>query len=504
VSGRPGDSLTNYVNLPGFHDTASGLQSSFYLKQYGLTATATAELSDSATIKSITGFTQTKYNTVSDLDGTPYVVLDLLQYPIHSKQFSEEFQVYGDAMDNRLKWIAGAYYYDGKGDQVSNASVLAALAPPALRGFNPQGPLPSKNTSVSAFAQVTYAVADNLRLTAGVRHVSDKRKITYSDHIAVGSTPPGTYLVCNMANAPGDPNPANCIFKDSASFKYTPWTIGLDYKPSDDSLVYAKVTKGFRSGAFGINGPAATLPSATVTPAQAATANAFALANFAPVAPERLVSYEAGAKLQFMDNRLRLNGAAYWSNYDNIQLTVNLPQPPGCATCTPPAVLQNSGKAEIWGGELEMTALVGPAQIDASAGYTHPKYVEGVSLGQPVINVSKWNWAVSGSLPFDLSMGTLTLGATYSYRSKAFYYPVSPGNSAAAAVAALSQKGFGLIDARASFEFANTPVVVTVFGANLANKKYTTSATNFAPPLSFAVNWPGAPRTYGVSLKYSY
>jgi iron complex outermembrane receptor protein len=499
LSGHPGDALSNYIGKGGYWDNYSDV-SGYWLKQYGANGTVTGQLNDYVTVKSITAYSKTNYNTAADLDGTPYAVLDLVAYPIVAKQFSEEFQLYGDAFENKLKWIAGAYYFHEDASQISKAVVLGALSP--IAAHQEIGPY-VRNKSYSAFAQVTYEILPKVRLTGGVRYVTDDREVTYRDknvsgNVALGGvdgTVPGSYLSCALANNPGGLDPAACHFSQSVTYHYVPWTVGLDYKPTDDALLYAKISKGFRSGAYPGGGPA---PSSTGNP----VANAAALSTFAPAAPERLVSYEGGAKLEFLDRRLRINGAAYWSKYDNIQLSVNTAVP-GCATCTPIATLVNSGSAHIWGGELEATALIQNLTLEGSVGYTHPKYVSGANLGLPVINVSKLNYAIGGSYPVDFSAGTLTLNATYSYRSRATFYTLPAGLSPAAN-ATLSQKGYGLVDARAAFELRSVPLTVAVYGQNLANKKYFNSASAFAPPLSYAVNFVGTPRTFGVSLEYKY
>ena len=67
--------------------------------------------------------------------------------------------------------------------------------------------------------QTGWEVGRNLRLTGGIRRVRDERNPTWHDHVEVGVSPPGgTYLRCNMAVAPGDPNPANCVFSSKAVF----------------------------------------------------------------------------------------------------------------------------------------------------------------------------------------------------------------------------------------------------------------------------------------------
>jgi iron complex outermembrane receptor protein len=501
-----GDKLSNYVNAGGFQDTYSSPDSTFKLDQYGVTNVITGHLNDAVTVKSISSYSSTDYQQVSDLDGTPYLFLNLIAFPVAAEQFSEELQAYGDALDDRLKWISGAYFFTVTGSQISNNATLFNLSPPAARTYNTNGPYVS-NQSYSAFTQLTYELMPKLRLTAGVRYVVDDRKVTYLDHREVPGPDPRAFVSCDLANAASPvtaalgTSPGDCSFKSSVQYGYLPWTVGLDFKPNDATLLYAKVSKGYRSGAYPGNGPTATPPSATITAAQALTNNAAALALFGPVPPESLLSPEIGAKLDFLDGKLKVNAAGYFSRYDNIQLTVNVIP---CPTCSTVAVLENSGNADMWGGELEVSALLGKLELDGAIGYTDPKYLSGsASFGQPVINVSKTNESLTASYPSETSAGLLTLTGTYAYRSGATFYTVTSGLPAAAN-AAVTQKGFGLLSARAAFTLANLPITLAIYGENLTNEKYKDSASDFPAPLSYAVYWPGPPLTFGGSIKYSF
>jgi iron complex outermembrane recepter protein len=502
-SGGPGDLLTNYIGqnaLTGdLQDANMSIDNSFDLKSTNLMATLTGQLTDDLTFKSISGYNKTEYNSVEDVDATPYKVLDAVGYPIDAKQWSEELQLLGNALDGKLTWITGLYYYHNEGSQIFKAVAFPWFSgPPGSELINPQGPF-ADNTSYSAFAQGTYALTPELNLTAGVRYVKDERRADYHDNTALAST--GAYLRCNLANAPGDLNPANCFYSASVDYDYAPWTIGLDYKANENLMVYGKVSKGFRSGAFTFAGPAAVYQADQVTPD--AVGNAFALANFGPVAPEEVLSQEAGIKGDFLDKRLRVNAAIYHMEYSNIQLARNLNPPAGCATCTPTSVLTNSGKAEFNGVELEATALLGDLTVDVAAGYVDPEYTEGPFLGQPLINTSDFNGSINLSYPIQFSAGKLLLGAGYSYRSKTVLYSVLGVPQATRD--AVAQDGYGLLDARASFAFDNAPVTISVYGTNLTDEEYIVSAFDFGSALGdLAGQIPGSPLLFGGSVKYSF
>lgn len=97
----------------------------------------------------------------------------------------------------------------------------------------------------------------------------------------------------------------------------------------------------------------------------------------------------------------------------------------------------------------------------------------------------------------------MTLGANYNYRSKATFYILSP-RLPEEARNGLIQDGFGLLDARVTFDFASAPISVSVFGQNLADEEYIVSAQSFGAPISYVSAFSGIPRTCGVSLRYNY
>ena len=513
LGGKPGDLLSNYIGNTGFQDTFSNFASSYSLEQYGATGSIVGHLSDAVTIKSITAYTHTDYNQRSDLDGTPYTIISLLDYPIHVNQFSEELQFYGDVFDDRLTWIGGGYFFSSNGSQIGFNSVLPAFSGGTISTFGPT----IDNKSYAAFGQITYEVVPKVRLTAGVRYVHDDRHVSYSAQLLNSGR---NFFACALASAA---NPttgafgtdlASCHFERSASFSYVPWTAGVDYRPNNDMLLYAKISQGYRSGAFGLQAPAATGVSATVTAANAVAANAAALAAFGPVQPERLLSPEIGGKFEFFGRRLRVNVAAYYSKYSNIQLNVNLP--PACGACSSVVKLENSGTADIWGGEIEATALIGKLELDAGLGYTDPKYVAGVRRGERVLNVSKYSASITATYPFEFEAGTLTVSGTYSYLSGQMMgvNAVScgvPGNSAATCVpnsrsvvdAAISQPGYGLFNARIAFQAKDYPVTLALYAKNLANEKYRVQVGAFGG-LNYANAFPGPPMTVGGSIKLAF
>src|SRR2546425_5198858 len=136
-------------------------------------------------------------------------------------------------------------------------------------------------------------------------------------------------------------------------FSYVPYTIGIDFRPNDAALLYAKVSRGYRAGGYNIRGTTEI--------------------DLETFEPEEVTAYEVGAKADMLDHRLRLDLAWYWSLFDDIQsrLAVAIP---GALLSLP--VTENVGEARIKGGELEVTALLGAFRLSGALGITHAKYTK--------------------------------------------------------------------------------------------------------------------------------
>ena len=136
------------------------------------------------------------------------------------------------------------------------------------------------------------------------------------------------------------------------------WRANLQYRVSEELMTYVQVSTGFKGG--GIN------------------PRPFNPAQVQPFGPETLTSYELGFKSDLFGRIVRLNGAVFFSDYQDIQLTLlSCPQFGGPGPCALP---QNAGDAEIKGIELEATIDPGNGLlIDGAMSYLDFDY----SWGQP-------------------------------------------------------------------------------------------------------------------------
>jgi iron complex outermembrane recepter protein len=158
-----------------------------------------------------------------------------------------------------------------------------------------------------------------------------------------------------------DPNDLLRYFppgRNSQTFTDFSPRVGLEFRPSDSSMIYGSYAQGFKTGSWTtrLSNPLHEAPSFN---------------------PEEATTYELGWKSELMDRRLRLNAAAFYSEYDGIQLNFQEGVSP---------TIRNAGDAEIKGLEIEMrVALSDNFSLDAGIGYTDAKYT---SVNPLVVGVS--------------------------------------------------------------------------------------------------------------------
>jgi iron complex outermembrane receptor protein len=455
----------------------------------GVSAVLTGKLGP-ATFKSITAYrlARKRYGSV-DFDGSPYFVQGQIGGFSRQHQWSQEFQLFGKALDNRLDWIAGLYGFEEFGID-NTLSMSAVPIPVPATQILPRLQSRASNRSIGAYAQLTYNLTEALRATGGIRYTRDYRSVTAQN--AFQTYPSLTPAVCGVAGSGPLPD---CNFSPPAAvFHAVPFTVGLDYKV-DRTLFYAKLSRGFRSGGFNVR------PSGATAAAAASSARSIS----APFRPEKVLSYEAGVKSDLLDNRLRINLAVYNAQYTDIQLTQQVPSPPPQAA---QSFTVNAGKARIRGVEIETTAVLGDLTLSASGSLIDPKYtkllpgVTGVLLGSNFQFVAKYNYVLAADYTIAAGYGEWMLHVDYNYKGRTFFTVVPPGNPLAV------QPGYDLLNASVQLQLKSRPITLSAWVQNLANEKYLVRGINVPGSVAGTVNifagFPGDPRTFGATAKYRF
>ena len=295
------------------------------------------------TLRSITAYVDTQDFFSTDFSGVGAIVG---ASDVDDHHWSEEVDIQGSAMDDRLNYLAGGYYFSERGDQDFGWDFLVPTS-------TSQSSI--ETDSYAVFGQVDFKITDALKATAGLRWTRDEKNFSINQQITplVQSLngPPfflATLLVCNDPTESAQPafpapaNPTACsvsglLNQVSLDNTYTETTpkFGLDYTfepfgPVDDLMAYVSAGRGFKSG--GYNG----IVIFNLLDAQQA------------YGPESNWTYEGGIKTEALDHRVRMNLSYFWA--DIRDLTAN-------ATVGFSFPVTNVGDAAVHGFELDLTAV---------------------------------------------------------------------------------------------------------------------------------------------------
>jgi outer membrane receptor protein involved in Fe transport len=222
-----------------------------------------------------------------------------------------------------------------------------------------------KDVEIAAFAEANYwIIPDKLRATAGIR--MSRVSFSYYQHFLgpVTSVGPGGGVSATGVSF-AVPSPLNGG-TNQGSTSESPVTpkFGLQYQITDNDMVYVSASKGFRAG--GVNS------QVSYGICQQALDQIGYFPNELPQTykSDSVWSYELGAKLRLLSNRLQFNAAVYQIDWTDAQYTTN---PGSCGLVT----TFNVPRARSRGVELEATArLFRGFTVNGSYGYTDAKYTQ--------------------------------------------------------------------------------------------------------------------------------
>lgn len=456
------------VDRPDYYDTSANEKAFSHLQLYGFSGDARLDLGG-VTVRSITGYRNTRRNDQQDFDVSTFYILRPRLFA-YSYQFTQELQLLSDT-SNRLSWIIGAFYSYEKGDEGS--------VTPQLIYVNPNSPNVSdytaRNKSYAAFAQANYALTDTLKATAGIRYTKVTQGVESRNRNAVGCLVPVS----------ARPNPAVCqaLFRTEA--QRPSYLASLDWQASPSILLYAKTSSSFRGGGINVRGQSAVSVDA-----------------FRAFAPEKATDYEIGFKGDLLSRSLRVNAAAYYTDYSDIQKQTLVFS---TATSSTIAVISNAAKGEIYGGEFEMTYRpVSAMTLNGSLNWTHARYkkfieANGNDRTSDKFPVPEWQYSLSAKYDVPIGNGDLSFFTAWRWQGTVVF------KSEAIYDASVTQKNFGLLEGRIAYKIdRDAAFEVAVFGKNLLDKKYLTNANNYDSSLGYNVGWIGDPRVIGLELKVAF
>jgi iron complex outermembrane recepter protein len=417
------------------------------LDAFGLSATLDWALGEAVNLKSITAYRDSEANFGSDLGGAPFVVADL-SFTQNQDQFSQELQLTGTAFDDRFKWLVGAYYFQEDGDLTDYVPFLEGL----VQVF---GPNFFDNRAAGAFTHLNFKVTDWFSVTAGLRY-TDEHKEFEGRQQDLNSLPAKTGFPIPLHPIPTDTTRLYPLGVNTKDFTDTSPKVGVEFQPSQDILVYASYSEGFKSGGW----------TTRLLVPETAVVNGMTVPGPAPdFDPETATAYEVGLKSRLFDNRARLNVAVFDTRYDDIQVTVQRGISP---------TFENAGDGKITGAEVELAALLGDdLEIGVGLGYLDARYTS-LQVGSLVEKSDKFvnTPEFAGSVTADYHLN-LTGGAALLFHGDWAHRDDVANDAVNNAV--LNQDAIDLFNASVGYTSSDGRWELLLGGRNLSDKRYIVS-----------------------------
>lgn len=366
---------------------------------YGASATIDWDITDNLHVKSITAYRAVDSSFGHDGDKSIFMMSWVRDEIYEQEQISQEIQLLGTAFDNRLNWIVGGFYFQEDGLNYN---------PVDFAGVDIESGAEFDHDSRAVFAQATVDFTPRVHITAGIRYTIDSKDFIVNTGEVIGDIGP-----VNMQSVTPVFAPTGLVVKliddGTTNLKAKDWTpmVNVSYDYSDDLMVYATYSEGFKSGGVQQRNAGRFGPRAPTYD------------------PEFVESIELGFKYNHPSGNFVLNSAFFMADYTDIQLELLAPE--GIAP-----QLDNAGEGEIKGFELE--ARWSPVEswfLEAALGHLDANITEadpavtgsgGPAAGDRLPQVPRWSGAASVIKEFGLDdMGTITARLDYNYRTKVFF-----------------------------------------------------------------------------------
>jgi iron complex outermembrane recepter protein len=344
------------------------------LKNFGMSNVLDWSIGNGMNLKWIQAYRALHWDAGMDLDGSPETVLatsfDMIQH-----QTSEELQLNGTAVDSRLNYAVGAYYFEEAGHLHDFVTFPMGI-------LQIDGPNDLATSAEALYAHLNFKLTDHWSLTAGGRETrehktfqgyqTDDNGLAYKISGCVNPLAPNNLgapatLTCQqvigfpVVGSPYTYYPTGPFHQDYSNFSPT---VGVDFHINQDMMLYASFSKGYKTGSWTtrLSNPHPTYDSSL------------------HFNPEFAKTYELGFKSELFEHRVRMNLAAFETKYQNIQLNSQQGISP---------TIINAGNATIYGAEAEIQALLGAGfSVNAGLGYTRAYYTFMNNVGDNGYNLT--------------------------------------------------------------------------------------------------------------------
>lgn len=496
---------------------ADWTQNSFYKFEHDLESTSASvsvnyALTYNLNLTSLTSYSKLKDDSLYPRDGVSGFPSSTTVHPSNLKQagaddnqansnyqnhaeieaFSQELRLSGEL--DTMNWIAGVYYakdevYNDRfvfPEYTSHSEIAGVVNLDNMAERTKQ-----ESSMWAIFTHAEWQLTEDLNLITGLRYTEDEKDFegcfTYSaEHagngldageILGGGVPAGACVSRDeVTGLPAEAKKA--LNEESVSGR-----VGVDYSLSNDIMLYASYSRGFKSGSF-----------PTLTTVQNSS--------FDPAVQEQLDAFEVGFKATLDEGAAQLNGGVFFYDYQDKQILGTILDPVWGALSR----LKNAPDSEVLGAELELQWQPaegwylggGITYIESEANeYVDfdPGTGEEVSFAGDAFPLSPKltaNWIVNYETDLsDKLVGSVGVDGSYSGETNSLW-----GDDPI-----FNLDSYTLWNARASVGSVDDTWNLNFWVRNMTNEFYSTSADK---AIDFIIQFNGMPRTYGVEFTYNW
>ncbi len=428
---------------------------------FSIIGTLQWQLNDNLFLKYITGFRHTEAELGRDGDKTP-LLLDHTSYIYDHKQHSQEIQLSGAT--NNIQWYGGFLYFYEKA-RMNTHVIIGGLPLIDLQAVEK-----SKNISYNYFGHANIPLAQGLSFTGGFHFANEKKNLQLDFHeLELFAVRQG--LPLSQFPDPDDltllrPNQPDKIKLTTLSPRFS-----MEYD-NNGFFTYISAAISTKPGGFNYR---AVQPATTI--------NSFD--------PENAWSYEAGIKISSPDRHALFNLAAFYTNYQDLQLV-------SLVGVTPE--IENAGNAVIWG--IEFDSRIAPTDslnISTSFGYIHTKYTKlsetsRIQPGNHFQKTPKWMFNLSADYTMSINDDfSLFWKGSYSFKSDIYHNATN--------TALLRQPSVHLVNTSLTVDFNDRNWSIAIGVNNLLNEEYIISGFD-QPGVGFTEATFPRPRNWYLSLTF--
>lgn len=472
VAPPPGSEVNGncFTSQPSRYRGSYSPQVRFNQSYYGFTGTGEWNLSDNITLTSVTDYQHLNNDYVSDIDATAAPIFNFEIHAKSSEQFSQELRLNGDG--GAVRWVAGLYYLDIDHD-ITNVTDL--YNHPAF-GIRLPAAYQQSTKSYALFGQVDWEFTPELSLSLGARGIHDKKRL-HNDSTCESNplAPPNLCTILGSVVFPGalafnrtfDGN----LSKDSWSGRAV-----LQYKPSNDVMIYAGVTRGTKGGGYN-SGAAEFYPLSAVE-----------------FKAETLINYEAGIKAVSADRVFSFDGSIFYYDYNDYQTY---------SVSTDGGLRVLNVDATIKGAELS----VGVRPADGLSLNLAGTYLDTKQKNVPLPNGTFADFQVPDAPKWSLN-GEMRYAFPVSGDDELAFQlnGVYVGKRSISAIDFPDQRidAYHRFDARISYELPGRHWTVAAFANNFTDETIVSTRVDFTTVTGNTVDSIDRPRWFGASVTYRY